>query len=261
MLGDPNNVTLTERMALDSGKASNIEDITKLYFYHENISDIAIIEYMPKLEIAYFTSNKITTLKPFAKLQNLRELYIRYNKISTFDELKHLQNLKNLRILWMLNNPIAEQPSYRELVIKLLPQIVKLDDIEISDAERRFVSLANPEVHKPVEKKSAGLINKPMSFADDLLDEPIPPKRKLQQKVTSQPLNTSISKSGKSSSLHSSSRLLSTSSKKVISPPKPEPEPEEDDDKNLLTAVLTLLPELSTESLEIVLHKIRELTK
>ena len=276
MTDDSETVTLTQEMALKSGKAATLNAISKLYFYHERISDISIIEQMPNLEIAYFTSNNLTTLKSFSKLQKLRELYIRYNKLASFDELNYLKDLKNLRVLWMMNNPIAELPAYREITIKLLPQLTKLDDVEISDAERRFVALASPDVKPKVEEpKRLTKANVSQSFPDidpaaapqekpkppeklpplDKVSQPQQPKKPIPSALSpkKKPILASINKT---KALPPSSAL--STSQNVQTPVQTK---EKEDDSNLLSAVLTLLPELSIESLEIVVHKIRELTK
>ncbi|EAX92650.1 Leucine Rich Repeat family protein [Trichomonas vaginalis G3] len=261
MLSDSQNVTLTDGMVMRATKSNNIEEVEKVYFYHENLSDIAIVEYMINLEIAYFTGNKIRTLKPFAKCQKLRELYIRYNQISSFEELNYLKELKNLKVLWMMNNPVSEQPNYREFIIKSLPQLTKLDDIEISDAERRFVALTKSNSYKDSRNAFAPgdkLARTPKSFADapefdsKLVQQPPAPTPSQPSQNTHEHRRVPSSLASKKQSVakyhtpHSRSSLSDSA---------------QEDDKNLLTAVLTLLPELSVDSLEIVLHKIRELTQ
>lgn len=263
MISDPNNVTLTDGMVMRATKVSNIEEVEKVYFYHENLSDIAIVEYMMNLEIAYFTGNKIRTLKPFAKCSKLRELYIRYNQISTFEELNYLKELKNLRVLWMMNNPVAEQPNYREFIIKCLPQLTKLDDIEISDAERRFVALTKSSSYKDNRNAFAPgdkLARTPKSFADaPEIDSKLvnndPPPPPISQPSYHAPESKRVP-SALAIKKPSVSKYHVPHAKSALSEPS-----KDDDDKNLLNAVLTLLPELSIDSLEIVLHKIRDLTQ
>lgn len=80
----------------------------------------------------------ISSLQVFQHLVNLRELYLRKNRISDLKELKFLQNLPHLSILWIDENPIAKIPSYRSTVLSLLPNLVKLDDIAVTEAEREI---------------------------------------------------------------------------------------------------------------------------
>ena len=109
---------------------------------------------MPSLEVVSFSVNKIRTLKPFANLSNLRELYLRRNLISNLNEIKYLTDCQNLSVLWLSENPICDNPNYRAVVICVLPQLQKLDDIAITDSER-----------EKAEKKIGG------NMADDDEDE------------------------------------------------------------------------------------------
>ena len=40
-------------------------------------------------------------------------------------------------MLWLCDNPCAETPNYRARVIQMLPHLVKLDNEEIGEEERR----------------------------------------------------------------------------------------------------------------------------
>ena len=117
-------------------KSDRIESIRNLNLWGSNIEDISILEEMPSLEVVSLSVNKIRTLKPFANLQNLRELYLRRNLISNLNEIKYLTDCQNLSVLWLSENPICDNPNYRAVVICVLPQLQKLDDIAITDAER-----------------------------------------------------------------------------------------------------------------------------
>ena len=44
--------------------------------------------------------------------------------------------LPNLRVLWLMENPCANIDNYRLIVIKALPNLVKLDNANISQEER-----------------------------------------------------------------------------------------------------------------------------
>ena len=127
---------LSRELIAQKVKSDRIESIRNLNLWGSNIEDISIIEEMPSLEIVSLSVNKIRTLRPFANLQNLRELYLRQNLISNLNEIKHLTDCQNLSVLWLSQNPICENPNYRAVVICVLPQLQKLDDIAITDEER-----------------------------------------------------------------------------------------------------------------------------
>ena len=127
---------LTRELISLKVKSDRLESIRKLNLWGSNLEDISIIAEMPSLEIVSLSVNKIRTLKPFANLQNLKELYLRKNLISNLNEIKHLTECDNLTKLWLKENPICENPNYREVIICVLPQVQNLDDIEITQEER-----------------------------------------------------------------------------------------------------------------------------
>ena len=127
---------LTRELIALKVKSDRLESIRKLNLWGSNLEDISIIAEMPSLEIVSLSVNKIRTLKPFANLQNLKELYLRKNLISNLNEIKHLTECDNLTKLWLKENPICENPNYREVIICVLPQVQNLDDIEITEEER-----------------------------------------------------------------------------------------------------------------------------
>ena len=127
---------LSRELIAQKVKSDRIESIRNLNLWGSNIEDISIIREMPALEIVSLSVNKIRTLAPFANLQNLRELYLRRNLIANLNEIKHLTNCENLTVLWLSENPICDNPNYRAVIICILPQLQKLDDIPITDEER-----------------------------------------------------------------------------------------------------------------------------
>ena len=145
---------LSRELIAQKVKSDRIESIRNLNLWGSNIEDISILEEMPSLEVVSLSVNKIRTLKPFANLSNLRELYLRRNLISNLNEIKYLTDCQNLSVLWLSENPICDNPNYRAVVICVLPQLQKLDDIAITDAER-----------EKAEKKIGG------NMADDDEDE------------------------------------------------------------------------------------------
>ena len=127
---------LSRELIAQKVKSDRIESIRNLNLWGSNIEDISIIREMPSLEIVSLSVNKIRTLAPFANLQNLRELYLRRNLIANLNEIKYLTNCENLTVLWLSENPICDNPNYRAVIICILPQLQKLDDIPITDEER-----------------------------------------------------------------------------------------------------------------------------
>ena len=111
---------------------------------------------MPNLEIVSLSVNKINTLKCFAYCPKLKEIYLRKNNIGSLSELRYLADLSNLSVLWLLDNPCAEDPSYRARVISALPYLTKLDNQAVTSQERASAAQQKPaQLARPDPKPEA----------------------------------------------------------------------------------------------------------
>ncbi|KAL2916292.1 hypothetical protein HK105_204048 [Polyrhizophydium stewartii] len=122
--------------------SSDLGTIRSINLWGQDLTDVSILARLPQLEVLSLAVNKINTLAVFSALTNLRELYLRQNHIADPRELFHLADLPSLRILWLVENPIADLPGYRRLVLRMLPGLSKLDDSEVADDERDEALLA-----------------------------------------------------------------------------------------------------------------------
>ncbi|KAL3288056.1 hypothetical protein HHI36_002507 [Cryptolaemus montrouzieri] len=100
--------------------------------------------------------NKINSLADFQLCKRLEELYIRQNEIEDINQVVYLQNLPNLKNLWLGENPCAKVDGYRLAVLKALPQIQKLDNVqvtpdELKDAQKKGRNLIHPEERQESE--------------------------------------------------------------------------------------------------------------
>lgn len=127
---------LTVETIMIRTKCDKLNVIKNLNLWGSDIEDISCVASVPNLEVISFAVNKIKTLKPFSKLAYLRELYLRKNNISNIKEINHLRDCFSLKTLSLNENPICDNPNYRQIVIKALPQLIKLDDKVISAEER-----------------------------------------------------------------------------------------------------------------------------
>lgn len=103
-----------------------------------------------KMYFFHFSINKINSLVDFQFCKRLEELFIRQNDIHDLNEIMYLQNLPNLKNLWLGENPCAKLDGYRLAVIKALPQLQKLDNVQITqdelkEAQRRGKNLCHPD--------------------------------------------------------------------------------------------------------------------
>ena len=104
---------------------------------------------MEELWISY---NNVEKLKGVQQLTKLRVLYASNNKIEDFDELNKLTELSKLEELLLVGNPIyteAEEPNaigsdYRLMVLKRVPQLMKLDGIAVDGEEREKAATFEP---------------------------------------------------------------------------------------------------------------------
>ncbi|KAJ9450295.1 cilla- and flagella-associated protein [Diplonema papillatum] len=133
---------LTERIVLQKTKVDDLEAVRSLNLWGQNLDDMSILRKMPNATVLSLSVNKINSLASFADCRNLSELYLRKNEVTDLSEVKHLKPLSKLRILWLCENPCASSPSYRAQVIAALPQLEKLDNIDIKPEERALAKKA-----------------------------------------------------------------------------------------------------------------------
>ncbi|XP_053683192.1 uncharacterized protein LOC128733559 isoform X2 [Sabethes cyaneus] len=128
---------LTEEMVIARSKQSDLAAIKKLNCWGSELSDVSIIRRMRGVEVLALSVNRISTLADFENCVNLQELYLRKNNITDIDELVYLQNLPKLKYLWLEENPLVDTagPSYRQIVLRALPNLKKLDNVDVTPEE------------------------------------------------------------------------------------------------------------------------------
>ncbi|XP_017127161.1 putative uncharacterized protein DDB_G0291608 isoform X2 [Drosophila elegans] len=128
---------LTEEMVIARAKQSDLSLIKKLNCWGSDLSDVSIIKRMRGVEVLALSVNKISTLSPFEECNKLQELYLRKNNISDINEIAYLQNLPALRYLWLEENPCCDRAgaNYRAVVLRALPNLKKLDNVEVTQEE------------------------------------------------------------------------------------------------------------------------------
>jgi len=87
-------------------------------------------------------------------LPQLHTLYLHCNNIDSFRDVKKLLSLKNLRKVTLYRNPIELNPNYRMKIIKMLPYLVALDSITITERDRSNANIW----YKKSKKKSRKLL-------------------------------------------------------------------------------------------------------
>ena len=119
---------------------------------------------MPGVEVLSLSVNKIKTLRVFSECHNLKELYLRKNDIGNLEDVVCLKKLQHLSVLWLCDNPCASHPLYRLYVIKMLPNLVKLDNIDVKSEERgQALHMAMEEFDGIKQQNAGGSASSPTS--------------------------------------------------------------------------------------------------
>ncbi|KAJ3249332.1 hypothetical protein HDU77_007780 [Chytriomyces hyalinus] len=136
---------LTESLILSKAKgfsrtaaSTDLSQIQSINLWGQNLIDVSCLERLVNLRVVSLPVNKISDLSVFATLPHLSELYLRKNEISDPRQLLHLTRLHHLTHLWISENPVCLKiPNYRLSMIRIFPQLSKLDDQPVTDRERK----------------------------------------------------------------------------------------------------------------------------
>lgn len=146
--------TLTRNYVLAKTKKSDLKDVKNLNIWGSDLKDVSILREMSNVEVLSLSVNSIESLEDFSQCSALTELYLRKNHISDLRQVVYLRGLRNLSVLWLCDNPIAADPSYRYYVIRALPQLKRLDDQDVSPDEVQNAARAKLPI--PIELPSKG---------------------------------------------------------------------------------------------------------
>ena len=141
---------LTIDFILSKANNNNPKSIKALNLRGNKISDISILSELTSLEIISLTSNQIKDISSFKKLKNIREIYLKDNQISDLSQIENLKNCKKLEKLILKDNPITNSQNYPQIILEILPQLKKLDDIEVKQ-----LKLNNNSFNSPLSKKDS----------------------------------------------------------------------------------------------------------
>lgn len=152
-------LTACEHLSLSTNNIEKIQPLTGL----ENLKILSLGKNLIKkldnldgvaetLEELWISYNLVEKLKGVQQLTKLRVLYASNNRIEDFDELNKLTELSKLEELLLVGNPIfteAEEPNaegsdYRLMVLKRVPQLMKLDGIPVTSEEREKAATFEP---------------------------------------------------------------------------------------------------------------------
>lgn len=148
------NKKLTKEYIALKTKNDKIQSIKQINLWGSELDDVSLLQKMPELEVISLSINKIKTLKAFENMQHLKELYLRNNLITDIKELKYLSTCPNLKVLWLSENPISKSRVYRSNVLRILPNLTKLDNIIVSENEKTRYSNEEEEDRALIEEEA-----------------------------------------------------------------------------------------------------------
>lgn len=233
--------TLTEAVLLQATQHATIADVTKVNLFGQKLSDVSILARCPKLRVVSLSVNALQSVAVFAKCARLQELYLRKNKLANILEVAQLKACPELKILWLRDNPLAEEPLYRQFVIRMLPNLQQLDNTTVTAAER--LEAINSTNSALVHLEQAALSRNKSSSADAAVAAAKP----------SAAGTTAAPAAAPAKSERVDARPAGTSGTSVSSA-RAEPDTEQGKPSPALQAIRVLLPTLSTAELA-ALHR------
>ncbi|XP_051174582.1 cilia- and flagella-associated protein 410-like [Leptopilina boulardi] len=248
-------VRLTEEMVIARTRSSDLANVKQLNCWGTELTDVSILQRMKSVEVLSLSVNCIETLAPFQYCSNLRDLFIRRNNIHDLNEVCYLQDLTNLRNLWLSENPCAEREGYRLAVLRVLPNLQKLDDKVVSPEEVQIALCRGKILSHPLDyEASSPQANQPIE--EDLTEYLEEPELVQQRRYSS----SSDQRSYDEQLEHQENHVTDKKNANYGPSPSPQYAPNNHygyEYSNILSAVLSLVKELDYPSLQVVEVAIR----
>lgn len=225
-------VVLTQQMVLDKSKLSTMPEVRHLDLWGAGLTDVSIVAKLENIQVLAFAANSIASLKPFGSCAQLEELYLRKNRVANLKEIAHLRGLRKLHTLWLTDNPCAKVPFYREFVLHCCGSLKQLDSVEVTAEER--AAAAKALTTRAIDE----ILGKAPAAREPASSSPQP----------SPASQTPSPRHGRSSSSGSAGNMieeLNASGKTVLLTTVQA-------QRAMLTAIVSLLPELTVDSLELL---------
>ncbi|RIA97595.1 hypothetical protein C1645_751969 [Glomus cerebriforme] len=145
---------LTDELILTKSSAKSVAEVRNLNLWGCELDDVRILKNCSSLEILSLSVNNLTSLEQLSECKSLKELYLRKNFINDVEQVKHLTTLRNLEVLWLCDNPCADdEKKYRNMVLRYLPWLKKLDHHDVTDDEVLASMSSSPSTIPPKIRK------------------------------------------------------------------------------------------------------------
>ncbi|KAK7486768.1 hypothetical protein BaRGS_00021915, partial [Batillaria attramentaria] len=110
--------------------------------------------------------NKIRTVTDVDTLPNLQRLFLSFNDISSFEDVQCLGDSSSLSEICLDGNPIAQDPSYKQIVLRNMQQLKQLDMRRVTEEERRLaLVMARKEEEKRREMNKVAILKEKRRLA------------------------------------------------------------------------------------------------
>ncbi|XP_033214959.1 cilia- and flagella-associated protein 410-like isoform X2 [Belonocnema kinseyi] len=226
-------------------------------FRGTELTDVSILQRMKNVEVLSLSVNGIDTLAPFQYCMNLRDLFVRKNNIQDLNEVCFLQDLPNLRNLWLNENPCAEREGYRLSVLRVLPNLQKLDDKIVSEEEVQIALSRGKILIHPLDFEASSPQPDPnLEFQEELTEYLEEPELVQRRRYSS----SSDQRSYDEPLEHHEDHVTDKRNANYDPSPSPHYAPNNHygyEYSNILSAVLSLVKELDYPSLQVVEVAIR----
>jgi len=113
----------------------------------ENVSNLAGMDTLAELNLR---RNVIATIQQVDALPSLQRLFLSFNNISRWDDVECLGEAAALCEISLDGNPITQEVTYKQVVLKNMPQLRQLDMKRITEDERRVAAV---QLRKEEERK------------------------------------------------------------------------------------------------------------
>ena len=103
--------------------------------------DRTCIGILPSLQVFLCDNNYLKNINGFEKFYSVQSISFENNKIPDYNSLEKLSTLENLKDLSIGNNPVTKSINYRSTIIRMFPNLLKLDGKEITNEEREMIAM------------------------------------------------------------------------------------------------------------------------
>ncbi|KAJ3262639.1 Leucine-rich repeat-containing protein 46 [Boothiomyces macroporosus] len=136
----PEEISNLKRVRLDRQNIADVTglsiltNLTHLYLQHNNISEFPDLD-LPNLDFLILSYNKLEHLKLTKCKLNLVDL-----EGNLFNQIENITLPESLEYFILRGNKCCEQIDYRIQTISKFPNIIELDEIQVSNLEKRIAN-------------------------------------------------------------------------------------------------------------------------